>query len=57
MLVEMVKRYDARISQSYVIESNPLKIGSLNDVGSMLADVKKYATFVKAISVKCEITS
>jgi len=40
-----------------VNDRNPLTIGSLNEVGSMLADVKKYATLEKAIFVKCEITS
>ena len=38
-------------------DRNPLTVGSLNEVGSMLADVKKYATFDKAIFVKCEIRS
>jgi len=40
-----------------VNDRNPLTIGSLNEVGSMSADVKKYATFDKAIFVKREITS
>jgi hypothetical protein len=57
LFVELVKQYDAHIRHRCVNDRNPLIIGSLNEVVSMLADIKKYATFDKTIFVKCDITS
>jgi hypothetical protein len=40
-----------------VNDRNSLTICSLNEVVSMLADVKKYATFDKANRKACDVTS
>ena len=57
LLLELVKQYDRRNSEWYTSDSSRLKVGSCNDVGSRLADIKKYATFVKQLFAESEITS